>query len=271
MADQQNGDGGFGFNSGQSTVDVTGAALQALAAAGKRGSTETREAVSYLRKEQNGDGGFGQSGDFGGGSNAQSTAWAVQGLAAAGAGSGGALGYLNQRQNGDGSIRYSSGSNQDPVWVTGQALLALERQPFPIGSVARSGSGGGGSGAGAGPGAGAAVADAGASAAEGGGVDDDDARKARAGKAGKSDAIGPGEKGSVVANLPPNVRGGTGRPAATAPTASGKGSLLASGIAAGSSALMVLAVRRGLRRRLAAADVSELSDSPPPEPLASTG
>ena len=83
LAGARNADGGFGFvPRAESDVDDTGAALQALAAAGRRGPAASG-AVAYLRRMQNGDGGFGQS--EGRSSNAQSTAWAVQGLVAIGA------------------------------------------------------------------------------------------------------------------------------------------------------------------------------------------
>ncbi|MEJ7714216.1 MAG: prenyltransferase/squalene oxidase repeat-containing protein [Thermoleophilaceae bacterium] len=68
--------------SASSDVDDTGAALQALAAAGRRGSGPVKDGVAFLRSLQNADGGWGQS--RGRTSNAQSTAWAVQGLVAAG-------------------------------------------------------------------------------------------------------------------------------------------------------------------------------------------
>jgi hypothetical protein len=35
-------------------------------------------------------------------------------------------------------VAYSSTSNQTPVWVTAQALMALEREPLPIAAVPRS-------------------------------------------------------------------------------------------------------------------------------------
>jgi energy-coupling factor transport system substrate-specific component len=156
LARQQNRDGGFGFRpSAVSDVDDTGAALQALAAGGLRGSRVARRAVSFLRAAQSSNGGFGQM--RGGTPNAQSTSWAVQGLVAAGrdprrfrrAGHS-PLGYLRSLQARDGSVRYSRTSAQTPVWVTAQALDALARAAFPLRPVraaARSrpaGTGGGG-------------------------------------------------------------------------------------------------------------------------------
>ncbi|MBA3300958.1 MAG: hypothetical protein H0T15_03740, partial [Thermoleophilaceae bacterium] len=92
--------------------------------------------------QQNPDGGFGNL--RGATSNAQSTAWAVQGIVAAGRGpdsltkgSRSPTEYLASLQAPDGSIRYSRTSAQTPVWVTGQALTALERAPFPLPRVRR--------------------------------------------------------------------------------------------------------------------------------------
>ncbi len=95
-------------------------------------------AAAYLVRAQNPDGGMPQQ--PGGESNAQSTAWAVQGLAAAGRdveavtrhGSRSPLGYLQSLVAPNGSVRYSRTSGQTPVWVTAQALTALARAPFPV-------------------------------------------------------------------------------------------------------------------------------------------
>jgi hypothetical protein len=105
---------------------------------GRRRGAATRRAVAWLRANQNDDGGFGQF--RGRPSNSQSTAYAVQGLVAAGAGGASltrALAYLRGLQRSDGSISYSSTSNQTPVWVTAQALMALEREPLPIAALPR--------------------------------------------------------------------------------------------------------------------------------------
>jgi hypothetical protein len=45
--------------------------------------------------------------------------------------------YLAARQAGDGHYRYSAASDQTPVWVTGQALLAVERRALPLRAVGR--------------------------------------------------------------------------------------------------------------------------------------
>ncbi len=130
LARQQDRDGGFNFGTagGTSDVDDTGAVLEALGSNGR--------AAAYIERHQNRDGGFpSQPGED---SNAQSTAWAVQGLLAAGAGSGAvdrALGYLGSLTAPDGHVRYSRSSDQSPVWVTGEALMALARKPLPLAAV----------------------------------------------------------------------------------------------------------------------------------------
>lgn len=139
LARQQNGDGGFSFlrRGLASDVDDTAAALQALAALGGRRAA-LRSAVAFLRDAQNPDGGLPQL--PGGTSNAQSTAWAIQGFAAAGVrlrevrrgGSRTPLAYLRSLVAPDGSVRYSRTSDQTPVWVTAYAALGLARRPLPL-------------------------------------------------------------------------------------------------------------------------------------------
>jgi prenyltransferase beta subunit len=135
----QNSDGGFGISTAAaSDPDMTGAALQALAAVGRAHGSVRSRAVGWLRSHQHADGGF--AAVSGGSTNAQSTAYAVQGLVAAHGGSdvvSRALAYLKRLQRPNGSIRYSSSSAQTPVWVTAQALMALRRKPLPIGTVPR--------------------------------------------------------------------------------------------------------------------------------------
>ncbi|HXV06269.1 MAG TPA: prenyltransferase/squalene oxidase repeat-containing protein, partial [Solirubrobacterales bacterium] len=126
----QNGDGGWGDTPGSpSTADDTGAAMEAIPS-----TQAARRGLSYLRSIQRPSGGFAAGS---GPVNAQSTAWAAQGMLAAGADSGSAavhdaLAYLAARQASDGHFRYSSSSDQTPVWVTGEALAAAAAAPFPI-------------------------------------------------------------------------------------------------------------------------------------------
>ena len=140
---QQGGDGGFSFagGGGGSDIDDTGAALEAL---GRAGPPSAR-AVGYVRRHQNADGGF--PSEPGGESNAQSTAWAAQGLLAAGVDPGslhrrGAispLAFLRTLLSSGGHVRYSRTSDQTPVWVTAQAVMALDRRPLPLSPAPRRG------------------------------------------------------------------------------------------------------------------------------------
>jgi len=146
IARQQNRDGGFSFavRGAQSGIDDTGAALQALGAAGRGRSDRARRAARFVRARQRPDGGFPLQ--PGGPSNAQSTAWAVQGLLAAGVdparvrprgGGRSPLAYLRSLTAPGGAVRYSRTSAQTPVWVTAQALLALAGRTLPLGPVPR--------------------------------------------------------------------------------------------------------------------------------------
>ena len=175
----QNADDGWGFARGAaSDPDSTGAALQALAAAG--GSAEAvANGVGWLRRSQAPGGGFAVAG---GAPNAQSTAWAIQGLIAGGvspsAVRNGAspLDYLASVRAPDGHFRYSASSDQTPVWVTSQALVAARGKAFPLAPVAKrqsasatnSSNGAAAEGADAGGGAGAGTAGASAAAAPAG-------------------------------------------------------------------------------------------------------
>ncbi len=139
---QQDRDGGFNFATagGASDIDDTGAALEALAGVGGAGQRVRGHAVAFLRREQDRDGGFPL--DPGGESNAQSTAWAVQGLIAAKAGlhglhHGSPLRYLRTLIGPDGHVHYSRTTDQTPVWVTAEAVIALAGKPLPLAPVAR--------------------------------------------------------------------------------------------------------------------------------------
>jgi energy-coupling factor transport system substrate-specific component len=146
LADQQNADGGFGFltKGFVSDVDDTAAAMQALAALGGH-AVALRRAGAYIRGLQNPDGGLPQQ--RGGSSNAQSTAWAIQGLVAARVPLGGVrrngaptpLAYVRSLVGGNGAVRYSRTSTQSPVWVTSYAVLALAKRPLPVQPSRRSG------------------------------------------------------------------------------------------------------------------------------------
>jgi energy-coupling factor transport system substrate-specific component len=138
LAKVQNGDGGWGDVPGSpSTADGTAAAMEAMP-----DTSAARHGLGYLRKAQRPNGGFPLGGS--GPVNSQSTAWAVQGMLAIGSDPGSvrdggqsALDYLAARQDGDGHYRYSSSSDQTPVWVTGQVLPAVAGEAYPVTPVAR--------------------------------------------------------------------------------------------------------------------------------------
>ncbi len=143
---QQDADGGFNFGTrgGLSDVDDTGSTLEALA--GDRGPAAAHarsRAIGYIQAQQDRDGGF--PGMPGAGSNAQSTAFAVQGLIAAGVdptslhrrGAPSPLDYLRSLIAADGHVRYARGTDETPTWVTGEALMALEGKPIPVAAPAR--------------------------------------------------------------------------------------------------------------------------------------
>jgi prenyltransferase beta subunit len=138
---RQHADGGFSFpgRTGRSDIDVTSGVVQALAAVrGRDTGRAGRRAVAFLRGQQQPDGGFPLT--AGGASNAQSAAFAIQALVAAGVrpgairrdGSRTATGYIGSLTTADGSVRYSRTSAQTPIWVTAQVLPALRARPLPI-------------------------------------------------------------------------------------------------------------------------------------------
>jgi hypothetical protein len=139
LESQSDRDGGYGFagRGGASDVDDTGAVLEALAGQHGRAGRIRARAIAYLRRQQDRDGGLpSQPGD---GSNAQSTAWAVQGLDASGVdpaslrrGHATPLSYLRSLIRPSGAIDYARGDMQTPVWVTGETLMALAGKPLPL-------------------------------------------------------------------------------------------------------------------------------------------
>jgi energy-coupling factor transport system substrate-specific component len=139
LREVQNEDGGWGDVPGSpSTADGTGAVMQALSS----DSEAARHGLSYLRQAQAPGGGFPLGGN--GAANAQSTAWAIQGILALGGdpasfrrGGASALDYLAARQAADGHYRYSKSSDQTPIWVTGQVLVAASGEYLPISPPAR--------------------------------------------------------------------------------------------------------------------------------------
>jgi hypothetical protein len=143
----QNEDGGWGDTPGSpSTADGTGAVLQALSGDSKA----SERGLSYLRQTQHKGGGYALGGNAG--VNTQSTAWAIQGILAAGGdpasfrrGGSSALDYLTANQEPDGSYRYAKPgaetpdevAHQTPIWVTGEVLVAASGDYLPISAPPR--------------------------------------------------------------------------------------------------------------------------------------
>jgi energy-coupling factor transport system substrate-specific component len=135
----QNDDGGWGDVPGSpSTADGTGAVMQALSPDSKAAGN----GLNYLRGTQRSGGGFPLGGN--GSVNTQSTAWAIQGILARGGdpdsfrrGGKSAPEYLAAQQESDGHYRYSKSSDQTPIWVTGQVLVAASGNYFPLAVPAR--------------------------------------------------------------------------------------------------------------------------------------
>jgi hypothetical protein len=146
LARQSGRAGGYGFagRGSPSDADDTGAVLEALHCAADGTdisvpaiSRARTRAVAYLRRDQDRDGGFPAA--PGAGSNAQSTAWAIQGLIAAGTSPSTLrrhghtpLGYLVGLVARSGAVSYARGQSVTPVWVTSEALLALTGTALPF-------------------------------------------------------------------------------------------------------------------------------------------
>lgn len=147
LREAQNKDGGWGDTPGSpSTTDGTGAVLQALSPDSKA----SQAGVDYLRHAQQKGGGFPLGGN--GAINTQSTAWAIQGLLAAGRdpdsfkrGGVSAPGYLENNQRDDGSYRYAKPNaatptevaDQTPVFVTAEVLVAAAGEHYPVAAPPR--------------------------------------------------------------------------------------------------------------------------------------
>lgn len=108
----------------------TAAAVEALRAAGVGGRPISR-ALAALQGFRNKDGGYALT--HGRDSDAQSTAWAIQAMLAAGAKPSRATWrYVSRLRRPDGSYRYSVRYATTPVWVTAQVVPALAGRPFPL-------------------------------------------------------------------------------------------------------------------------------------------
>jgi hypothetical protein len=147
---QQNDDGGWSWEvkGNESEVDLTGVVIQALVAAGRLDAGVRESALAYLRSAQRPDGGFAEFPRKEGESNVASTAWAVQGLWAAGENpeawltSSGEpteepLDYMESLQQADGHIRWRTSSDLNGIWMTAYVAPAFAGQALPIPAAPR--------------------------------------------------------------------------------------------------------------------------------------
>ena len=140
-------DGGYNWGSptAASEVDLSGVAIEALAAAGDGGSEAVTKALAFLHTAQLPNGGFPESPKSEKEANVASTAWGVQGIWAAGqnpetwtTGSGLAteepLDYMESLQREDGHIPWKSTSDLNGIWMTAYVLPAFTGQvlPYPL-------------------------------------------------------------------------------------------------------------------------------------------
>ena len=142
---QQRPDGSWGATLpvSPSESDMTGAAIQALVAAGLGDAEPVARALDFLRSRQGEDGGFREF--EGGPTNSASTAWVVQGIWAAGGNprswhtTSGAdpLSFLASLQRPDGSIGWTAAADLNPLWMTAQAGPALAGMTYPLPAVPR--------------------------------------------------------------------------------------------------------------------------------------
>jgi hypothetical protein len=148
----QGADGGWNWlkSTATSEVDLTGAALEALAAAGMRGTEAEARALEYLHRAQRPDGGFAEYPSSEAESNVASTAWAVQGIWAGGGDPetwtiGTALppaeplDYMESMQQPDGHIRWRASSDQNGIWMTAYVMPAFAGRTLPYPPPASSG------------------------------------------------------------------------------------------------------------------------------------
>jgi hypothetical protein len=128
-------DGGWSFDGSAATgsdTNTSALCVQALVAQGDRAALP--RALAYLRSQQNGDGGFpySQTSQFGSDSDANSTAAAIQALAALGEDTGPAQQALLALQNPSGAFRYQAAAPDDNALATYQSVTGLLAKPLPV-------------------------------------------------------------------------------------------------------------------------------------------
>jgi hypothetical protein len=134
----QGKDGGWGNEPGDpSTAEITGAVLQVLSPDSKAAD----RALDYLRKSKRPNGGYAPGNNLS--ANSQATAWASEGLLAAGKDPVGfgpgksSLAYMRDLQAGDGHFLQAPGVEASPVWVTADVLVPLSGHSLPVAAPPR--------------------------------------------------------------------------------------------------------------------------------------
>jgi prenyltransferase beta subunit len=141
-------DGGELAEEPESEVDMTGAAIEALNAAGRHGAEAEQvqeKAFQYLKSAQDANGGFPEE-PGNREPNVASTAWVVQAMWSAsinpetwlthsGLAAEEPLGYMASMQQEDGHIRWETSSDANRVWMTAYVTPAFAGDPLPIPAV----------------------------------------------------------------------------------------------------------------------------------------
>jgi hypothetical protein len=145
LNDAQLDEGSWSFTgdraAGSGDTNTTALVVQALLATGQKGGPAYQRAIQWLRTQQNEDGGFpySQTSQFGTASDANSTAYVLQAIVAAGedmaawtrAGAT-PLTRLLAFQNASGAFRYQDAMPEDNQLATYQAVPAILGVAFPI-------------------------------------------------------------------------------------------------------------------------------------------
>lgn len=141
LAAQQQADGGFDVAGWGADTDITSVAIEAMIAAGQPITcTVVISALNYLESQQSPTGGFPSTSVWGPASNANSTAYSIQGLLAAQENPLGSrwtvdgstpLDDLLSFQSPSGAFEWQSGNGED-VLATVQSITALTGRPLPL-------------------------------------------------------------------------------------------------------------------------------------------
>jgi hypothetical protein len=142
---QQRPDGSWGSTTATSVsdADMTGAAIEALNAAGLHNTEAEAHAFEFLATRQGPDGGFREF--KGGATNSATTAWVVQGIWSAGVDPRAwhteegrdPLSFLTSLQRPDGSIGWTASEDLNSLWMTAQVGPALAGATYPLPAVPR--------------------------------------------------------------------------------------------------------------------------------------